>query len=222
MLRRIYAGKQQKLQSQASMSTSRSHGSVQGRKITLNSSETVILEKPRNGIHVEIEVIHGITRLGAHNESNKNDLTLAFASRSELCKFNYPDGLVISVEAITETSYWLKYEKPSEQYINDSIMDWILQLHIVRQETNIERRIIKLFQLLTTRLGRRTTDGYLLEHTLSHARIAEIIGSSRSTVSRGISSLRKTDKIYIDELKKQLILPAENISDHTDTFHPSI
>ena len=203
------------------MSTSRSHGSIQARKITLSASETVILEKPRNGKHVEIEVIHGITRLGTHDESNKNDLTLAFASRSEPCKFNYPDELLIIVEAITETSYWLKYEKSSEQYINDSIMDWILELHIVRHESNIEKRIIKLFQLLTTRLGRRTTDGYLLEHTLSHARIAEIIGSSRSTVSRSISSLRKTDKIYIDELKKQLILPAENISDHSDTFHPS-
>ncbi len=204
------------------MSTSCGNGPIQARKITLSPSETVILEKPRNGKHVEIEVIHGITRLGTHNASIKNDLTLAFASRSEPCKFNYPDELPIIVEAITETSYWLKYEKPSEQYVNDSIMDWIIQLHIVRHESNIERRIIKLFQLLTTRLGRRTTDGYLLEHTLSHTRIAEIIGSSRSTVSRSISALRQTDKIYIDELKKQLILPVKNISDHTDKFHLSI
>ena len=191
------------------MSTSRSHGSIQARKITLSASETVILEKPRNGMHVEIEVIHGITRLGTHDESNKNDLTLAFASRSEPCKFNYPDEILIIVEAITETSYWLKYEKSTEEYINDSIMDWILELHIVRHESNIERRIIKLFQLLTTRLGRRTTDGYLLEHTLSHARIAEIIGSTRSTVSRTISNLRKTHQIYIDELKGQIILPVD-------------
>ena len=101
-------------------------------------------------------------------------------------------------------------------------MEWVLQLHVVRLETNIESRLMKLFQLLTTRLGIRTTEGYLLEHTLSHGRIAEIIGTTRSTVSRSISSLRKSDKIYIDELKNQLILPANQINDHTDMFHPSI
>ena len=40
-------------------------------------------------------------------------------------------------------------------------------------------------------------------------RIAEIVGSTRSTVSRTISTLRKSQKIYIDELKNQIILPVD-------------
>ena len=78
---------------------------------------------------------------------------------------------------------------------------------MVRQERSLEDRLMKLFYLLTTRLGKRTAKGLLLDHTLSHARIAEIIGSTRSTVSRTISKLRKTEQIYIDDLKNQLLLP---------------
>ena len=68
---------------------------------------------------------------------------------------------------------------------------------------------MKLFRLLTTKLGKRTQVGLLLEHKLSHARIAEIVGSTRSTVSRTISTLRKSKQIYIDELKGQIILPVD-------------
>ena len=92
---------------------------------------------------------------------------------------------------------------------SDAIMDWIIQLHIMRHEKNLESRLIKLFRLLVSRLGKRTSEGLLLEHTLSHARIAEIVGSTRSTVSRTISTLRKSKQIYIDELKGQIILPVD-------------
>ena len=88
-------------------------------------------------------------------------------------------------------------------------MKWIIQLHIVRNETNLENRLMKFFRLLITRLGKRTPEGLLLENTLPHARIAEIIGSTRSTVSRTIGSLRKSQQIYIDELKEQIILPVD-------------
>ena len=92
---------------------------------------------------------------------------------------------------------------------SDALMDWIIQLHIVRHETNLENRLLKFFILLATKLGKRTSEGLLLEHTLSHGRIAEIVGSTRSTVSRKISTLRKTQQIYIDEMKGQIILPVE-------------
>ena len=96
-----------------------------------------------------------------------------------------------------------------ESDTSDAIMDWIIQLHIVRHEKNLEKRLMKLFRLLTTRLGKRTPEGLLFEQTLSHARIAEIVGSTRSTVSRTLSTLRKSQQIYIDELKGQIIIPAD-------------
>ena len=174
--------------------------------ISVNSSETIDLERPQAGEEIEITVKNGFIRIAA-NQSKNEGITLAFACKADILKFHYPGDLEISIEAITDATYFVKTINKTESNANDSIMEWIIELHIVRHEKNLESRLMKFFELLMTRLGRRTSEGLLLEHKLSHARIAEIVGSTRSTVSRTISALRKRKKIYIDELKSHIILP---------------
>ena len=178
-------------------------------KICLNSSEIINLKKPNTGSSVEILVKSGIIRIGAYLKNNKLDLTLAFACRTESCRFIYPKDMVIRVESITDATFSISSYNQTESNEQDTIMDWIIQLHIIRNEANPEKRLIKLFKLLTTRLGKRTSEGQLLEHTLAHPRIAEIVGSTRSTVSRKISKLRKNNQIYIDEVKNLIIIPVD-------------
>ena len=191
------------------MSTEYHYRGEWGRPISLNSSETAPLERPQAGEHIQITVKSGVIRIAANQSKNAEDITLAFACKTESFKFHYPGDLEITIEAITDTTYLFGPVSKIESNTNDAIMDWIIQLHIVRHETNLENRLMKFFRLLTKKLGKRTQEGLLLEHTLSHARIAEIVGSTRSTVSRTISSLRKTQQIYIDELKGQIILPVD-------------
>ena len=179
------------------------------RPISLNSSETAPLERPQAREDIEITVKSGVIRIAANQSKNAEDITLAFACKADIFKFHYPGDLEITIEAITDTTYLVESISKIESDTSDAIMDWIIQLHIVRHETNLENRLMKFFRLLTTKLGKRTQEGLLLEHTLSHARIAEIVGSTRSTVSRTISTLRKTQQIYIDELKGQIILPVD-------------
>ena len=179
------------------------------RPMFLNSSETAPLERPQNGEDIEIIVKGGVIRIAASHSKNVEDITLAFACKADIFKFHYPGDLDITIEAITDTTYLVESISKTESDTSDAIMDWIIQLHIVRHETNLENRLMKFFRLLTTKLGKRTQEGLLIEHTLSHARIAEIVGSTRSTVSRTISTLRKTQQIYIDELKGQIILPVD-------------
>ena len=179
------------------------------RPISLNSSETAHLERPQAGEDIEITIKSGVIRIAANQSKNSEDITLAFACKADIFKFHYPGDLEITIEAITDTTYMVESISKIESNTGDAIMDWIIQLHIVRHETNLENRLMKFFRLLTTKLGKRTQEGLLLDHTLSHARIAEIVGSTRSSVSRTISALRKTQKIYIDELKGQLILPVD-------------
>ena len=182
-----------------------------GKDISLNSSEFVDLRRPQAGEQIKISVKTGVIRIGAEQTEVDNacDLTLAFACRADECEFNYPEDLDIRIEAITDTTYFVERINQKDFKNQDSILDWIIQLHIVRHETNIENRLMKLFQLLTARLGKRTSQGLLLDYTLPHSRIAEMVGSTRSTVSRTISTLRKTNRIYIDELKSQIILPMD-------------
>ena len=191
------------------MNTEHQHRSKEGRPTSLNSHETVALERPKAGEDIEIIVENGVIRIAANQPKKKEDITLAFTCRTDVFKFHYPRDLEITIQAITDTTYFVKSGNRTKSNTNDAIMDWIIQLHIVRNEANLESRLMKFFKLLMTRLGKRTPEGLLLEHTLSHARIAEIIGSTRSTVSRTISALRKSRQIYIDELKSQIILPMD-------------
>ena len=198
----------QKEQVSTSMNTEQQHRSKGGRPISLNSYETAPLERPRTGDDIEITIKSGIIRIAAKQSNDKKDITLAFACKADNFKFHYPGDLKITIEAITDTTYLV--ESISKKIdTSDAIMDWIIQLHIVRHETNLENRLMKFFSLLATKLGKRTSEGLLLEQTLSHARIAEIVGSTRSSVSRTISNLRKTNQIHIDELKGQIILPVD-------------
>ena len=191
------------------MNTRKHYRGKGGRPISLNSSETIALDRPRVGEEIEITVKKGVIRIVADQSQKADDITLAFACNADILKFDYPKSLEIKIEAITDTTYCVESKSERDLNSSDGIMDWIIQLHIVRHEANMEGRLIKFFELLMTKLGKRTPEGLLLEHTLSHARIAEIVGSTRSTVSRTISSLRKTQQIYIDELKNQIIIPLD-------------
>ena len=189
------------------MNTDNDSRAKRGRPISLNPSETIDLERPQAGKKIELIVKNGVIRIAAKQFNNAEDITLAFTCKTDVFKFQYPKNLELSIEAITDTTYTVESTSKTETDTSDAVMDWIIQLHIVRHETNLENRLIKFFRLLITRLGKRTSEGLLLELTLSHARIAEIVGSTRSTVSRKISTLRKTRQIYIDELRSQIVLP---------------
>ena len=191
------------------MSTEHQRRSKRGKPISLNLHETAILERPNAGEDIEIIVESGVIRIAASQPKNEEDITLAFTCRTDIFKFQYPRDLEITIQAVTDTTYFVESRNRTESKTSDAIMDWIIQLHIVRNEANLESRLMKFYELLMTRLGKRTPEGLLLEHTLSHARIAEIVGSTRSTVSRTISALRKSKQIYIDELKSQIILPMD-------------
>ena len=191
------------------MNTDYRYGRKEGGPISLNSHEKVNLERAEAGEDIEITVKSGVIRIATNQSKDTEEITLAFACRAEVFKFNYPRDLEITIEAITETTYFVESKNKRDSNTSDAILDWIIQLHIVRHEANLERRLMKFFELLMTRLGKRTSEGLLLELTLPHARIAEIVGSTRSTVSRTISTLRKSRKIYIDELKNQILIPVD-------------
>ena len=191
------------------MNTRKDQRAKEGKQISLNSSETRRLEKANSTEEIEIEVKRGVIRIAGKLSNRAEELTLAFACRADIFKFQYPADLEITIEAITDATYLIESKSETDFKSRDAIADWIIQLHIVRCEAKLERRVMRLFELMMVRLGKRTSKGLILEHTLSHARIAEIVGSTRSTVSRTISSLRRNEKIYIDELKNQIILPVD-------------
>ena len=55
---------------------------------SLNSSETAPLERPQAGEDIEITVKSGVIRIAADQSKNAEDITLAFACKADIFKFN--------------------------------------------------------------------------------------------------------------------------------------
>ena len=90
------------------MNTEHRHRKKGGRSISLNSYETVRLERPQAGENIEIAVKSGVIRIAGNQSNNAKDITLAFACRADVCKFHYPMDLEITIEAIAETTYMVE------------------------------------------------------------------------------------------------------------------
>tara|TARA_B100000405_G_C16559133_1_gene365061 strand:+ start:282 stop:629 length:348 start_codon:yes stop_codon:yes gene_type:complete len=115
------------------MSTEYQRRRKRGRPISLNSHETAALERPNAGEDIEIIVESGVIRIAASQPKNEEDITLAFTCRTDICKFHYPRDLEITIQAVTDTTYFVESRNRTESKTSDAIMDWIIQLHIVKK-----------------------------------------------------------------------------------------
>ena len=191
----------------SAMNTTVSSRVQRGRPVVLQAAQILTLSKPSDGISMRINVQSGVLRISSTPTERSEEITLAMSSKYEQGAFQHPEGFNLQVEAMSEASFWIDYQQIGANQEKDFLSDWIIQLHWVRHPIKTEERLMRLFELLCQRLGKRAIDGYLLEFLLPHARIAEIIGATRSTVSRSIGGLKRSEQISIDEMRKELIIP---------------
>ena len=138
----------------------------------------------------------GILRIAGHFPNSNSDVTLAILDAGSRLKLDKPIGCSqLRLEAITTCA--LSLEKSSEAETNETINQWLINLHLVRQLVRSESRLIALLQLLIEEFGFRHRETYSLPFWLSHARIAEMISSSRSTVTRQLQSLREQNDVFL-------------------------
>ena len=97
---------------------------------------------------------------------------------------------------------------PQELAPRDLIAEWLLDLHLVRHPVGTDARLATLLRLLVARFGIRTAEGYRLPFSLGHARLAELICATRSTVTRQLVLLRQAGQIRQDEPAGGLLLTA--------------
>ncbi|MEO1002631.1 MAG: helix-turn-helix domain-containing protein [Cyanobacteria bacterium J06638_7] len=143
---------------------------------------------------LKLTVREGIGRIAASfnqpDGRSWNDVTLAFAASEERPWLRLPASLSCLLEAQTPLRCDL-LPVAHCPVTHDLISDWLLELHLVRHPVGADLRLRSLLQLLVQRFGRRSGAGYHLPLALGHARLAELIGSTRSTVTRQISQLRQ-------------------------------
>ena len=190
------------------MSTPSGHLPASSIQVHLKKSQTLVLSQSSNHYWMRIKIDRGVVRLFTHQHAyaRENEITLAIMTSDDCGSFKRLQSCDLAVEGISEATVNIVYENHISQEESDFLRDWLLDLHLIRNPARAEDRLFLLLKLLTERFGRRTIEGYTLDFLLSHSRIAEIIGTTRSTVSRTLGVMKKSNQLVIDELRESLVL----------------
>ena len=188
------------------ISTSKGERNSPLKSCSLQAGQRLILTKPNHNCPTTIIAVQGIIRLSTvENESNP-EITVALMSPLDNCTFCHPRSENLQIEAITESVIKINNEQKILTANDDFLQEWIFQLYVARHPIKTEERLKSLLKLLILKLGIRTPEGYKLEFLLSHSRLAEMIGATRSTVSRSLGVLKDKGVISIDEMRGELVV----------------
>ena len=153
---------------------------------------------------LELTIKSGVLRAGGNFDFDNSDVTLALFSAGSPVAIKVPTGCTLHFEALIESCFTLKEDTGDRSA--EGLSQWLINLHLVRQLIGAEARLIALFQLLVEEFGFRHKETYSLPFWLSHARLAEMISTSRGTVTRQITYLRKSKDLAIDSEQGSLII----------------
>ena len=187
------------------ISASRRPRSTPQDSCVLQAGQRLILSRPNHNWSTRIVVGHGIIRLSTVANEVNPEITVALISSLDNCTFHHPNSENLQIEAITDTAIKITNEQKIHTASDDFLQEWIFQLYTVRHPIKTEERLKSLLRLLILKIGSRTPEGYKLEFLLSHSRLAEMIGATRSTVSRSLGVLKDKGIISIDEMKGELV-----------------
>ena len=181
------------------------------RAVQLREGQTFLLSPPTDKFPcVRLAFLNGIARVSGSFGSSFKDITLAFCGDLENNWISLPKDSHLLLEALTEASIEIDYQNKCPLQ-HDLMWQWLFDLHLVRHPVGSEARLISLLQLLVSHFGIRRGDGYFLPFALGHARIAELIGATRSTVTRQITMLRQQDDLCLNNSNGCFLLSARLI-----------
>lgn len=186
------------------------------RHCKLDEGQTLLLtHRIEPQCFVRLTFQEGVARVGASFGERFSDITVGFCGCGDEQWVQVPSSIAYFVEALCPCSLELMYSQqcPVSQ---DLICQWLFDLHLVRHPVGAEARLVHLLQLLVNRFGIRSPQGYELPFTLSHARMGELIGATRSTVTRQITTLRDHGLLHLTGGKECMLLSAELVE--TDPF----
>lgn len=168
--------------------------------LILSPGEQVLLPTNERGESLfSLRTQQGVGRLATITEIKKSDMTLGFTGASCSEWLITPQTGQITIEALTPLEI-LVTPADSIHLQNELIRHWLWDFHHVRHPVGAMARLKALLQLMITRFGRRTLEGYTLPFYLSHSRVAELIGVTRSTATRLLNIQRQQGQLCVDGL----------------------
>ena len=189
------------------------------RKLQLREGQTTLLSSPflkSSCVHLAFQ--KGIGRFSISLENYDDDITLGFCGNSPSEWIRLPKGASLLLEALSDCILNFSYEDNCPIH-EDLLMQWLFDFHLVRHPVGADARLVSLIRLLVMRFGikENKNDSYLLPFNLGHARMAELIGATRSTVTRQITRLRQNKFLLVDEVSGRYVFTGSLIEQSINT-----
>ncbi|BAU65566.1 putative Transcriptional Regulator, Crp/Fnr family [Stanieria sp. NIES-3757] len=117
-----------------------------------------------------------------------------------------------TIECLTEVKA-INFSWQQEDNLTVNLFNHINQLEelsIIRSHKRIEIALIKFLAWLAKKFGRQIETGYLIDFQLTHQDMAEILGSTRVTITRALKNLEEQGMIERLPLR-QILLREEEV-----------
>ena len=173
--------------------------------LTLPRGGTSLIVPREGSCFARLTVSKGVLRLSASYGESMEDVTLAFVGpgQPELVRLD-PDRHYV-LEAIVNSECELNYEVQAECE-PELIASWLLSFHLIRHSLGSDQRLNRLLFFLAEQFGIASPIGFRIPFTLPHARFAEVIGSTRSTVTRQLVALRDQGRLTLSDAGPSMVL----------------
>jgi hypothetical protein len=175
--------------------------------VRIKAGQSVLLASTSSGSWLQLSLADGYCRIC------DSEVTLGFVGPGDLQLVRIPAGCVACLEALTDVSVSWRDPGASFQASEELLGDWMAVLLRVRSHPQAGQRLVALFQGLLCGHGRRTSEGYWLPFALSHLRLAELVGSTRSTVTRVMCLLRQRSTLLSSDEQMGLVFDPAFLED---------
>ena len=182
--------------------------------LKLSEGQTALISEPSSNLrYIKLSFANGIARIYGSLGNKYLEMTLGFCGNNENQYLRIPQDTSLLLEGMTNCLLSISYLE-GVNIQEDHMMQWLLDLHIIRHPVGADSRIYALFCLLIKHFGIIQKESYVLPFSMGHSLIAELIGSTRSTVTRQLSKLRKNNHLISGELESIYVLSKTFIDSH--------
>lgn len=130
-------------------------------------------------------------------------------------------GDIVGKNLATITPYKLECLTPVQAslifYDNNELTEMLVyhiqqmnELAVVRRQKTVDKMLFQLLKYLGNKFGKMTTKGQLIDIRLTHQDLADLLGTSRVTITRCLGQL-EDQKLINRQLLRGIVIPEDEI-----------
>jgi CRP-like cAMP-binding protein len=149
----------------------------------------------------------GVVKITTYSEDG-NLIVLGLWGDGDIVSKNFGKVEPYYITCVTKvTANIIPFDDPSElTQVILSHLEQMQELALIRSYKRVDFMLVKLLQWLGKKFGKKTNDGNLIDLRLTHQDLADILGSTRVTITKFLNHIEKQGFIQRLSSKKILLI----------------